>query len=252
MNSIIQYIIEHETILSLIASSFFGAFFAFLFFVVGEIWRGKRAGKKEWRKIYLNEHAHLERYLQYLITLLGQNIEFQKHNEEQYKNGQLAMRHLTVLPIRDDSSMKIADISFLNKIEQLMTDVRNLNGDIEMFNKMQDRMNTNVERFILEQKREDLRGTIEKSISMFMEESQIILRYERMLKDGLVDLLAENMFLCYTYRKLIPIRLMRQFKMKYQKDYRMIAINKQKGEILRQVEVNKIEAKEKYIKYGLV
>ncbi len=246
-----NWILQNKEIISLFGP-FLGAFFAFCFFIIGERWRSKREGKKKWRKTFLNEHAHLERYLQYLIVILTSNIEFQKIIIEQYNNKQLALRDLWLFPIREDSSMKLDDLTFLGKIEYLITNLKKLNADIKTFNDIKNKMNNNIEKFVLEQRREDLKDMLEKSISIFLEESKIVINFQEMLKDEIIDLVSEDMFLYYFYKKKFIKKIIAKFRMKFDKNYRKIGIGKTKENILKQVKKNIKEVSEKYKKYGII
>lgn len=142
ISKILDSLISKDSFL-IILSSIAGAFSAFCFFIVGEMWRSKREGKKEWRKIYLEEHAYLVRYLQYLVFVIDRNINCQEVTVEQYNKKQMTLQNLQPLPIREDSSMKLDDMEFLNKIEQLMVDLKRINMEIETFNIVRNRMNDN-------------------------------------------------------------------------------------------------------------
>ena len=255
MNEIIQKILDvlmsRDSFLSLLGG-FTGAFFAFLFFIVSERWRSKREDKKDWRKKYLIEHAHLDRYLQYLINAMDRNIKIQETAEVQYKNRQISLRGLHPLPVREESSMRLDDMIFLNKVEQLMTDLKIINTDITSFNDIQNRMNNNIEKFVIDQKREDVQEMLERNISQFLEEGKIIITFQKMKRDEIIDLVAENMFLYKFYKKKFIKKIIAKLKMRFMTNYRQLGIENKKEEILEQVRINKIKVTEKHKKYGIV
>lgn len=235
-----------------ILPAFLGAFFAFLFFIVQERWRSRREAKKAWRKTVLVEHAYLERYLQYLTIIADENVVFQKTIEDQYHGKHLALRNLNVYPIREDASMNLEDLIFLNKIENLVIDLKRLNRDIETFNQMKNKMNEVIEKYILDQKRTDIAPMLENNLSLFLKESKIIINFQRMLKEQVGDLVAENSFLSKYYRKFFLVRFFLKKELVSSQEYRESEIKKCKVLMKESIAKIKEERALMYRKHGLV
>lgn len=180
------------------------------------------------------------------------NIEFYETIKEQYDEHQLALRGLQKFPIREDSSMRLCNLIFLNKIENFTIELKKLNFDIDVFNNIRNKMNNAVEKFIIEQQRADLKDIIEKDLEMFIKESETLQGYRKMLKEEAVDLLAENNFLYQLYKSKFIKRNFKKLKIRPCKQYKEIEIKKIKEQVLSQFEdsINKI--KEKYKKYGII
>ena len=224
MSEIINWIIEDKQAMLIFFGSFLGAFFAFCFFVVGEIIIEKWKRRKDWKKTYLNEHAYLERYFNYLFIVINKNIIFYKGIENNFNKKRTTVTNLCKLPVREDISMRLNDVEYFNKVESCITELKTLNDDIETFNNHKNKIVSNIEKLVFKQQRENLEKVIDYDVKFFIEESKVILNFQEMLKDKIIDLAIENRFLIKQYKT----QWFNKIKNKFDKDFRTKRIEKNK------------------------
>jgi hypothetical protein len=174
-------------------SPFLGAFFAFCFFVLGK-WIEELVKRK---KIYKNEHAYLERYFYELKYSIEFNGGILKEIITSYKKGRIELNKLSDLPIREDSSMKIEDKLFINKLETYINNgIKRLNRLQFGITETQNRLNNDlVENDPVKIKR------AENSLIEFISESERFLKIYDYYLDVISDLMIENKVILKKYKK---------------------------------------------------
>jgi hypothetical protein len=120
--------------------AFFGAFFAFLFFIMEE---KLRVGRENKNSIKI-EHAYLECYLYEVKQILLLNKEIITEIIQDYKVKNINIFNLSEIPIRDGTSVRIKDILFRNEIEFYMLRTKILNLDQNNFNNLKDKINNDL------------------------------------------------------------------------------------------------------------
>lgn len=130
---------------------FLGAFFAFLFFLAGEWVRRKI----DWRKTVIKEHASLERYFGELQQELFYNRGLLPKIVADYQDHSSNIMNLVLVPIREDSTMKIKDQIFINKLVLYNTELKHLNLSLSNMNNWKDKINIDL---LDESQRSRMRG----------------------------------------------------------------------------------------------
>lgn len=197
-------------------SAFLGAFFAFCFFIISK-WIER---KHEWKKTCKNEHSYLERY----FHELKYSIEFNKKLLEEiissYKNNKIVLNKLSDLPLRNDVSMKINDLLFINKLETYINNgIKRINLVQFGISEAQNRINNDIiDNDPIKIKR------AEKSLGEFISESENILKMYDYYLDVIFDLMIENRVILkknknwkYNQEKMDKIFSERRKKIEYEK-----------------------------------
>lgn len=120
--------------------AFVGALFAFLFFLLGEYIKRKI----EWRIKVRVEHAYLERYFGDLHQIILYNKRLLEAIIKDYENQKINVMNFTLVPIRDDSTMRMRDILFINKVEMYVSNLKRLNLNLNSLNKWKDKINDDL------------------------------------------------------------------------------------------------------------
>jgi len=124
--------------------AFLGAFFAFLFFIIGNyIWDFVKR-RTDWKKKNRLEHAYLERYFGDLFQIFENNKKLLAEVLDNYKNKRLCHLNFVLLPIRDDITMRISDRVLINKLEMYISNLKNLNSDLNNMNVFKDKINIDL------------------------------------------------------------------------------------------------------------
>ena len=120
--------------------AFLGAFFAFGFFLLGEY------VKRKWdrRVTVKNEHAFLERYLGDVYQIILYNKGLLPKIIEDYGKKEVNIMNLDFIPIREESSMKVDDIIFVNKIQRYTSELKRLNLSIKNLNEWRIKINDDL------------------------------------------------------------------------------------------------------------
>lgn len=173
-------------------SAFLGAFFAFCFFMVGR-WIERRYERK---KVYKDEHDYLDRYLQELKYIIIENRDTLKAIIEGYNTEkiQITPKKLTILPVREDSSMKVKDKLFKNRLETYINNgIKKLNRQQEGIIWMQDSLNNEIMGGPI------LVNQLKKRIDDFSKISKWVLKLYNYYLDIIEQLIIENRVL---YKKI--------------------------------------------------
>ena len=137
---LINIIRQHHDYLVQFIGAFSGAFFALLFFLIGE-WIKR---KVEWKRTVNKEHAFLERYLGDLHQTIMYNKGLLPLIIEDYKNSTINIMNFTPVPIREDSTMKMRDTIFINEVENYITELKMLNRSLNILNKWKEGINEDL------------------------------------------------------------------------------------------------------------
>ncbi|MBD3359236.1 MAG: hypothetical protein GF365_00810 [Candidatus Buchananbacteria bacterium] len=248
MSVITNFFIQQKEWILPLVGAFGGAFFAFCFFILGERWRLK----KEWRKKVINEHAYLDRYLQFIRITLDKNIKKFNLIKNHYKEKQLSLVRLVNFPIREDASMRLKDMDYLNNVENFINRLKELNLDIITFNTFINDINDDIKNFIIDKQRKDLQSIISTSINLFLEDSDTIINFQKMLKDDLDLLYAQNMVLYDYYKSNIFKKMLWNINKKINKDFMESKVNLRMDEFVQEIEKSVTKNKEKLEKYNII
>lgn len=175
-------------------SAFLGAFFAFCFFIISR-WIER---KHEWKKICKNEHAYLERYLYELKYTIIDNQSILEAMIEGYRNEKIKimLNKLSIIPIREDSSMKVSDKLFKNRLETYANNgIKRVNRLQEGITQMQDALNNEITgNNPIEISR------LKNNIAEFSAASEFVLKLYKYYLDIIGNLIIENRLLLKKYR----------------------------------------------------
>jgi len=114
-----------------IISAFFGAFFAFCFFILGQFWISSLKEKK-------NNIAELEKIREYIVM----QIYFFESNIQRYENivrniapiG-ISINELKFFPIEENLLQRIGKFRVVESVIKFIVHLRGLNEDIRIFNR---------------------------------------------------------------------------------------------------------------------
>jgi len=199
-----------------ILGGFFGALFAFIFFIFGVRWQKKF----ELFLIIKKEHTHLERYFNDLSRSVSENKFLLNSILETFQEKSLPLISLRRLPIREDITMRLADIAYINDVYKFMLKVDTINGDLESSNNWRNKICDSIEKYLLDQKREEFKTIIENSVKSFSEESRALSGGLDMLLSVLKDLMATNSYFLDYYKLNFLKRWYIRFCNKLSKKYK--------------------------------
>ncbi|MCK5510491.1 hypothetical protein KAI65_03025 [Candidatus Parcubacteria bacterium] len=180
-------------------SAFTGAFIAYIFYKRGEKWKEK----KEWKRTVHKEHVHLERYFNDLFIMCDKNIATYKYIVSQFKNKKTGFTVLKPFPVREDTTMRLRDLEFINTIYDLISDIKYLNYDMNAFNGLVIIINDMVKKYsedyiiksgALEEKQR-YEKFISANVELFIKQSYVIDKMLKLLKIKTVNAMSENRFL---------------------------------------------------------
>ena len=183
-------IIQSSHISEQFLGAFLGALFAFCFFLLGEYIKDK----VKWIKMVRKEHAYLERYFGSLHQVLLYNKGLLPMIIEDYKKHEINIMNFTPLPIREDSTMKMKDKIFINKMENYTTELKMLNLSFSNLNKWKEGINDDL-LHVSEARRK--RGAI--ILASFLKEAEKYGKVFDYHMDEIVEFRAENQVLLKKY-----------------------------------------------------
>lgn len=122
--------IPNFNIISQVLSSFFGAFFAFLFVRLGDILLNYYKIKKQ--NFYAN--AELEYALNINISSLNHNLQLIDSFIETIQSGKVYFNKFLLLDVNSDYYIKLFDNDLVNKCFNIMEDFKFLNVDFQNIN----------------------------------------------------------------------------------------------------------------------
>lgn len=166
---------------------FLSVFLGFLSAVVIEKykrWLDKKASIKK-------EHAHLERHFLDVRQMIFDNKSLIDSAIENYNNGIIDLESFDLIPIREDSTMKIEDILFINKMLFYTTQTRRLNRYIESTNIWKSKINDDFSSGRIEQAKKNL-----DNFSKKLKDFDNVFNYHL---DHTNDMIAENRILLRRY-----------------------------------------------------
>jgi len=122
------------------AGGFWGALFAFIFFLFGE--RLKLINKiiVDDRK----EHIYLERYFNEVNIAVFYNKEILSQIIKDYKNNDTNLADFIQMPIRESAITKTNDYIFVNRMALHLAQIRLLNANLENINKLKNKINKDL------------------------------------------------------------------------------------------------------------
>lgn len=168
-----------------------GALFAFLFFLLGEYINRKI----EWNRSVNKEHAVLDRYFGDLYQIIRYNKGLLPLIINDYKKREVNIMTLTLLPIRDDTTMRMKDLIFNNKMEIYNTGIKRLNLSLDTLNMWKEKINKDL---LHDSKKRRARGeAILKNFFVQADEYKKVFNYHL---DQIEDLAAENRILLKKYK----------------------------------------------------
>jgi len=180
-----------DALIGAFLGGFFGAFFTFLFFLLQE--HIKR--KIKWNSKVKVEHAYLERYFGDLRLTIDLNKTLLSMIIEDFKSKKINIMNLSPVPIRYDSTMKMKDTIFINKIEIFFSSLKVLNLDLNNLNYFKEKINED-----LLNSSEDIRKRGEGIVKNFLSEAEKCLKALKYSLNEIDELFAENRILLKKYK----------------------------------------------------
>lgn len=171
--------------------AFWGALFAFIFFLIGE----KIIRKWNWNKEVSKEHAFLERYLGNVNSDHHYNKGLIKIFKKDYTSNVSSLMEFSLYPIREDSTMKMKDNIFINKIEFYNGDLRRLNRTLSTMNNWKDKINQDLMSDSLE-----IKSRGKKMVESFLNELDVAEKGFGFHIETTLELMTENRLLLKSYK----------------------------------------------------
>lgn len=166
---------------------FLGAFFAFCFYILSK----KYDRKIDWEKTCKNEHAYLERHFFELKYTLQDNKAILETIIDGYQKKEIELSKVFELPIREDSSMKVEDKLFINRLETYINNgIKRLNRIQFSIVQTQDRLNRDLLEGDFEKNQR-----AEKNLNKFIEGCKYTIKQYDYYLDIIDDLIIENKIL---------------------------------------------------------
>lgn len=119
---------------------FWGAFCAFIFFLIGEWVRDIRKSILDSRV----EHAYLHSYFNDLYRVILYDKELLLQILEDHKKGDVNISNFVLLPIRDSAVTKSNDVLFTSRMTLHLANIKSLNTDLENINQFRSKMYDNI------------------------------------------------------------------------------------------------------------
>ncbi len=234
-----------------LAGAFLGAFFVFVFFIIGEKWKDK----KERAKKASNEHVYLERYLDDIHIVINENIVTYDYIKSYFETKRTAFTALKHLPIRKEATINLKDLPFINMIHVLMSRIETLNHDSDKFNDLALIINNMVKEYTKdyiikigdkdEKKRYEI--FISSNANNFIKDSEALVNGMKLIEKKIEEAMATNRFFIRINRNWFK-KIIFSIRCIFNKKQREIEINKEKDELdedlKRSYEENKKEMQE--------
>jgi len=192
LDSLINFIKIHHDYSVQFTGAFLGAFFAFLFYITGE-WLKR---KSDWQKAVKNEHAYLERYFGDVYQIIQYNKGLLPIIIEGYEKKEISNMNFNLLPVRGESTMKMEDTIFINRMEIYLTELKRLNLSLDNINKWKNLINEDL---LDESERRRQRGAA--ICQNFLKQAKSYQKVFDYHLDKLEDIIAENEVLLKKYKK---------------------------------------------------
>jgi len=168
------------------SGGFWGAFFAFIFFLIGE-------KVKLLYKLILDdrrEHVYLERYFNDLNRILTHNKIILSQIVKSYNNDDINISDFILLPVSENPMLKINDYIFVNRLSLFLLNIKTLNANLENINKFKNKINDN-----LYSSSEKLETDARNSLPKFINQLKEIEKFFDYNIEIIWDLTAENKLL---------------------------------------------------------
>lgn len=176
-----------------IIGSFFGAFFAFIFFLVGN-WIKQ---KIDWGKAVKTEHAYLERNFSDVQQVIEYNKGLLPKIINDFENKNINFMDFVLLPIHEYSTLKMKDKIFINKVELFITELKGLNLSLSNINRWKAKISDEL---LDDSDRVRARGAA--SLVNFLTQMRDYKKVFEYHLDQIDELMAENRILLKRYKNL--------------------------------------------------
>lgn len=174
-----------------VVAAFCGSFFAFIFFIMQDWIKKRRERKTNIR----SEHAYLERYLQDVREAIQYNKGLLPTIISHYKKGGANIMDFVPIPIREDITMRIVDMLFLNRLGFYLSKLKGLNLSLGNINKMKDKINGDLLNTDI-----DIKKRGDSVLSDFLKQAAAFQKVFDYYLDENNELLAENRVLLKKYK----------------------------------------------------
>lgn len=205
-----------------IASSFFGAFFAFVFFIIGEKWLANRRAHTE----LIEELFSVKYYLANLHYYFEMNLAVHPTILAGLAHDSITRSKLLQFPIRESSWKILRNCKVAESIERTYVFLKVINNDIEQYNELVQTFSRFAEVAAIENKQDAFRESMTKNIEKFKADKQKIptlLKDHALKLNGVID---EVDFTLNYLQYFLPKRLYYRFRIKLDPSFRDLCIQK--------------------------
>lgn len=150
-----------------IIASFSGAFFAFVFFIIGEGWLSKRRARIE----LIEELFSIKYYLASLLYYFEMNMATHASIVEGLKYDGINHQRFLPIPIRESSWRILRSCRVSGSIEMLYVFFKVINNNIEQYNELLKTLSHFAEIATVDNRRDEFRVSLTENIEKFKAES---------------------------------------------------------------------------------
>ena len=169
-----------------IISAFFGAFFAFVFFVIGQLWIST---SKERKKI-IGDLEKMKEYTAMQTYFFEQNIQNFK-NLEQVKPISILLNKFKLFPIEECIYQKLGKFKLTESALKFVVHLRVINEDIKTLNNWIDHLSEFSKIAMLEKREGEFSETMAKNTDEFQNKAKIIKEHMESTQKKINPLIAE-------------------------------------------------------------
>jgi len=150
-----------------IIASFSGAFFAFVFFIIGESWLSKRRVRIE----LIEELFSIKYYLASLLYYFEMNMATHASLVKSLKYDSINHQRLLVIPIRESSWRILRNCRVSGSIEMLYVFLKVINNNVDQYNELLKTLSHFAEIATVENRKDEFRVSMVENIENFKVES---------------------------------------------------------------------------------
>lgn len=168
------------------ATAFLGAFFAFVFFVLGELWI---SSSKE-RKKLISEIERMKEYVALQIYFFEQNIR-NFENTAQIKPINILLNEFKLFPVEECVYQRIGKFKVTESILKFIVHLRALNEDIKTLNSWIKELSDFSKVAMLEKREDEFSETMKKNTEEFQKKAKVVQEHMQSTQAKVSPLIAE-------------------------------------------------------------
>ncbi len=205
-----------------IISSFLGAFFAFVFFIVGEY----LLTKQRTRKAVLDELFAMKYYFAGLLYFFEMNLLYHRTIVEELKYDSITIQRINAFPLRETSWQSLKHLKVSSSIEYFLIHLKVLNQEIDTYNKVLDIYSRIAEVATVENRKSEFEQSMAENIHRFKVNKEHLAESFSSNKQKLIAVIDEVDFSLNYLQYNFPKRLYYHFRIKMDPSFRDLCIQK--------------------------